>query len=63
MTERVEPSQISYEKLSDGHLEIIKTFQNQEKDLVDFLQEDALENQRRGVSVTYLFLSKKTNQN
>lgn len=55
MFNRVEPRQISYEKLSDCHSGLIKTFQNQESDLVAFLCEDALENQKRGVSVTYLF--------
>jgi GNAT superfamily N-acetyltransferase len=55
MPDKLSPDRIAYEKLSEKHLDIIRQFENQEKDLVDFLLEDALDNQNRGISVTYLF--------
>ncbi len=51
----LEPSRFSIEKFSESHLQAVEGFDNQEKDLVDFLSEDAFENQKKGVSVTYLF--------
>jgi len=47
MVGRVDPLQISFEKLAETHMESIYKFQNQEEDLVNFLCEDALENQKR----------------
>jgi hypothetical protein len=55
MPDKLPPDHIAYEKLSEKHLDAIKTFENQETDSVDFLREDALGNQERGLSVTYLF--------
>ena len=43
------------EKLSDAHSNELVQFKNQEKDLVEFLAEDALSNHRLRISQTYLF--------
>jgi len=55
MPNKIPPDNIAYEKLSEKHLDVIRQFENQEKDLADFLREDALDNQNQGISVTYLF--------
>lgn len=46
-------------KLSVDDLPLLKTFSCYEKELVDFLLEDAYSNQTAGISVTYLILEKK----
>jgi GNAT superfamily N-acetyltransferase len=54
----MEPStgQFFFEKLSARHGGKLPDFENQEKDLVDYLQQDALSQQAQGISVTYLLL-------
>ena len=60
-----QPSKI---KLEDLHIEIINqnhnlhNFQSYEPDLLDFLIEDALENQKKQVSITYLWFLKSTRE-
>jgi len=41
----VNPEQLIFEKINDQHGEAIKSFKNQEIDLVNFLLEDASKNQ------------------
>jgi ribosomal protein S18 acetylase RimI-like enzyme len=52
---KISSQEIRIEVLSEAHREILREFQSYEKDLSDFLVEDALENQRKNVSVTYLW--------
>jgi hypothetical protein len=58
MADKIKPEDITFERLEPGHREIIKTFTCWQKDLVDFLVDDALANQGKGISVTYLFFLK-----
>lgn len=51
-----------FERIDGRHLELIKSFQCHEKELVDFLLEDAYNNQVNKISVTYLFFSQKTKE-
>lgn len=48
-----------FERLSEKHLEIIKSFRCYEEELADFLLEDAYSNQINRISVTYLFFLKE----
>ena len=60
--EKIELKDINIERITDKHKAIIKTFQSYEKELVDFLVEDALDNQNNKISVTYLWFYKKTSE-
>ncbi len=46
-------------KLEKSHLDIINKFNSYEKDLVDFLIDDAFDNQEKNISITYLWFLKK----
>lgn len=59
--ERIKAEELRVEKLGEIHLEIIKSFQSYEPELVDFLQQDALNQQKRKISVTYLWFKRDTN--
>lgn len=50
------------ERLDPKNIDLIKSFQCHEKELVDFLVEDAYNNQINKISVTYLFFLVKTRQ-
>src|SRR3989344_3157337 len=54
------PEEIRIEKLSKEH--DITGFQSYEKELVKFLKEDALDNQDKRISMTYLWFLKETNE-
>lgn len=47
--------ELKSEILSDCYLNSITNFECYEKELESFLKEDALENQKQGISKTYLF--------
>lgn len=47
-------------KKSDKSRNIFE-FKSYEKDLVDFLREDAFDNQEKNISLTYLFIDKRNN--
>jgi len=49
-------------QLDRSHISIINKFRSYEKDLVDFLTDDALDNQEKDISITYLWLLKGTGQ-
>jgi len=49
------------EIINKSHEKIIKRFKTYEKDLYDFLIDDALDNQEKNISVTYLWFLKGTN--
>src|SRR3989338_2168823 len=50
--EKIDVKDIKIERLNEKHN--ISDFQSYEKELVDFLVEDALDNQKNRISVTYL---------
>src|SRR3989338_2966909 len=56
----IRSEEIRIEKLSKEH--DLTGFQCYEKDLVKFLHEDALDNQNKKVSITYLWFLKETNE-
>lgn len=49
---------IIIEKICSKHHPILKKFQCYEKDLVDFLLEDAIDNQDKKISTTHLWFLK-----
>ena len=57
---KIKVDAIRIERLSNKHF--IKDFKSYEKDLIDFLFEDALDNQEKKISVTYLWFLKETNE-
>ncbi len=58
--EKISVDDIQIERIHDTHL--LYNFQSYEQELIDFLQEDALNNQRSQISVTYLWFLKKTGE-
>jgi len=56
-TEKLKPEDIKIEIISNDY--DIKSFKSYEKELVDFLIEDALENQQQRLSVTFLWFHKE----
>ncbi|MBI4152555.1 GNAT family N-acetyltransferase [Candidatus Woesearchaeota archaeon] len=50
---KINPNEITIERITEKHN--IKDFQSYEKELTKFLVEDALENQKKRISVTYLW--------
>jgi GNAT superfamily N-acetyltransferase len=59
--QKIKPEELRLEKLGEIHLEIIKSFKSYEPELVDFLIQDALNQQKRKISVTYLWFKRDTN--
>lgn len=59
--EKIKPEELRIEILGDAHIDLIQKFESYEKELVDFLIEDALIQQKRKISVTYLWFLRKTN--
>lgn len=53
--EKIKAEEIQIERLNDKHN--VRNFQSYEKELVNFLVEDALLNQKHRISVTYLWFS------
>ena len=54
------PNDFTIEKIDKSHLGVIKNFHSYEQDLVDFLIDDAFDNQEKNISTTYLwFLREK----
>ncbi len=49
----IKPEEIKIDIINESHN--VKEFQSYEKELVNFLQEDALENQKQQLSVTFLW--------
>lgn len=60
-SDKIKPEELRVEKLGEVHKEIIGEFRSYEKELVDFLIEDAFNQQSRKISVTYLWFLRKTN--
>ena len=59
MVEKFTPNRLLFSKLSVSHIELFADFKNTEKDLVDFLKDDAMENQQGLISTTYLVFVKE----
>jgi len=59
--EKINPQDIRIERISPMHKEVIESFQSYEKDLIDFLVDDALDNQEKRISTTHLWFLKGTN--
>lgn len=52
-TSKIEPGEMVIEKINDTHN--LTNFNSYEPELVDFLVEDALKNQKQKLSVTFLW--------
>jgi GNAT superfamily N-acetyltransferase len=59
---KIKPEELRVEKLSNVHTEIIKRLCSYEPELVDFLLEDAFNQQSRKISMTYLWFLNKTHE-
>lgn len=59
MGSKLKKEELIFERLSKGHLPLLKEFSCTETELEDFLVEDAWENGQQGISVTYLWFLKK----
>ncbi len=57
---KIEANEIRIERLNESH--DLSGFKSYEPELVNFLIEDALDNQKKKISVTYLWFLKKTNE-
>lgn len=55
---KISSEDIKIERINENHK--VNTFQSYEKELVDFLLEDALKNQKNRISVTYLWFLKNS---
>ena len=62
MMEKINPEEIRIEKLNEAHENITKEIKSYEPELVNFLVEDSLNQQKRKISVTYLWFLRKTNE-
>jgi GNAT superfamily N-acetyltransferase len=59
---RITPEELMVEKLTESHKDIIKSLKSYEPELIDFLMQDALNQQNRKISVTYLWFLRRTNE-
>ncbi len=62
LPEKIRPEDLRIEKLSNRHTKIISNFQTSNKELKDFLIEDALDNQEMAISTTYLWFYNPKNE-
>ncbi len=60
--DKLTPNNLLFERLDNQHLKLLKSFKCWEKDLVDFLIDDAYINQQKGISVTHLCFLKETKE-
>ena len=58
MSIKINLKDISYRAISENDTNLISNFRSYEKELSDFLIEDAINNQLAGISRTYLFFNK-----
>lgn len=59
--EKIKPSELRVEKIAQAHQKAINDFESYEPELKEFLVEDALNQQDRKISVTYLWFLRETN--
>lgn len=62
MEDKIDKKDIRIETINKSHGEIIKNFKTENKELKDFLVEDALRNQELAISTTYLWFYRPTNE-
>jgi len=62
VTENITIQDIEIQKIADSHKNLLRSFQSYEKELAAFLVEDALDNQAKKISTTYLWFYKPTNE-
>ncbi|MBI2660116.1 GNAT family N-acetyltransferase [Candidatus Woesearchaeota archaeon] len=60
--EKISITEIEIRQINDSHKPILSSFKSYEKELVDFLVEDAFDNQTKQMSITYLWFLKSTNE-
>ena len=60
MPDKINATDIEIQKLNDSHTSILQDFKSYEKELVDFLVEDALNNQKQKLSATFLWFYEKS---
>ena len=60
--EKISIEEIEIQQIDKSHKEAISKFISYEKELVDFLIEDALDNQKKQMSITYLWFLKSTKE-
>ncbi|MFH1064906.1 MAG: hypothetical protein V1734_00155 [Nanoarchaeota archaeon] len=51
---KINMADIDIQKLNDSHKPMLSSFKSYEKELTDFLVENAIDNQNRSISITYL---------
>ena len=56
--EKMSITDIEVQQINESHKTILMTFKSYEKELIDFLVEDALDNQNKKFSTTYLWFYK-----
>jgi len=54
MSDKIAEGSLYFERLSEEHASFLTCFDNRETDLVDFLREDALKNQKIFISTTFV---------
>ena len=57
--DKIRVEELRIEKIAEGHASLLKEFKSYEKELVNFLIEDALNNQKQKLSVTSLWFYDK----
>ena len=60
--EKIKLGDIEIKQIDESHKSIIFNFKSYEKELVDFLVEDALDNQNKKISTTYLWFYTSTGE-
>jgi ribosomal protein S18 acetylase RimI-like enzyme len=60
--QKIPTREIRVEVLSEAHIELIKNFKSYEKELVNYLLEDSLKQQKNKICITYLWFHRITNE-
>lgn len=60
--EKISMADIDVQKINPLHKPLLVSFKSYEKELVDFLVEDAMDNQVKSISITYLWFYKPTSE-
>ncbi len=60
--EKIKIEDVEIQQINGSHKEAISKFVSYEKELVDFLVEDAIDNQKKQMSMTYLWFLKSTKE-
>ncbi len=60
--QKISIAEIEIQQINDSHKSSISSFRSYERELVEFLVEDALDNQEKQMSITYLWFLKSTKE-